>query len=230
MKNMKIKLADLKMAPKCEPDGSYVKVVSFTLLVGLIMVLETWATLAIGQLIASIIGITNMNLVRYVIYTWQILSYLLSPMLCSNAGKVADDCLYESAEEKWRQAKPISYLYPNFYPAGKVLWWGPAGMVIFAPAIWKMKWAGKTIFHKDLVHMLEFSAVNRIPTPKFPLPLLGNAYLGKDDFEGKSSMAFCYKYLPIVDHLRQIDEDTLIGKMTIGTITVIYFTLNYNRK
>ena len=230
MKNMKIKLTDLKAAPKCEPDGSLIKVILFTSLVGLVMFLETWATLALGQYIAMIAGVKNIEFVKYIIYIWQLLSYILSPMLCSNSGKVAEDCIYESAENKWKQAKPVTTLYPDFYPAGKVLWWGLSGMVIFAPAIWKMQWAGKTIFNKDLVHMLEFSAVNRIPTPKFPLPMLGNAFLGRDDYEGKVSMAFCYKYLPIVDHLRQIDDETLIGKMTIGNITVIYFTLHKNSK
>ena len=89
-----------------------------------------------------------------------------------------------------------------------------------------MQWAGKTVFGKDLVKMLEFKAFNRIPTPKFPLPILGDAFLGGDiDYEGKTSMAFCYKYLPIVDHIRQLDERTIIGKMTIGTLTIIYFTL-----
>ena len=226
MKKLKIKINDLRLAPKCTPDGSYMKVILFMLIVTNFMVAETWATVALGQCISSIAGVKNINLVRYAIYIWQLLSYILSPMLCLKSGRVAEDCSLELAEEKWEQAKPVNLLYPTFYPAGKVLWWGPEGMFIFAPAIWKMQWAGKTIFDLDLVHMLEFSAINRIPTPKCSLPILGNAFLGRDDFEGKTSMAFCYKYLPIIDHLRQIDEKTLIGKMTIGTITVFYFTLN----
>ena len=164
------------------------------------------------------------------IFTWQLSSYILSPMLCFNAGKVAKDCLYESAEEKWKQSKPVTSLHKGFYPAGKVLWWGLSGMFIFAPAVWKMQWAGKTIIRKGLVHMLEFSAVNRIPTPKFSLPLMGNAYIGRDDFEGKLSMALCYWYLPLVDHLRQIDDETLIGKVTIGSTTLMYFTLHKSSK
>ena len=153
------------------------------------------------------------------------MSYILSPMLCRNSGKVDPICEYEATERKWRKSKPVTILEKGFYPADQVLWWGSLGMFIFAPAIWKMQWAGKTIFGQDLVHMLEFKAINKIPTPKFALPVLGNAFIGKDDFEGKISMAFCYKFLPIVDHLRKLDDHTIIGKMTIGTVTIIYFTL-----
>ena len=77
------------------------------------------------------------------------------------------------------------------------------------------------------VRMLQFKAINLVPTYWiFTLPLLGDAVLDKSDkFEGKTSMAFCYKYLPIVDHLRKLDDKTLIGKMKIGSYTIIYFTL-----
>ena len=34
------------------------------------------------------------------------------------------------------------------------------------------------------------------------------------------------QYVPVVDHLRQLDDSTLIGKMTVGSYTIIYFTLN----
>ena len=75
--------------------------------------------------------------------------------------------------------------------------------------------------------MLQFKAINLVPTYWiFTLPLLGDAVLDKSDkFEGKTSMAFCYKNLPIVDHLRKLDDKTLIGKMKIGSYTIIYFTL-----
>ena len=33
----------------------------------------------------------------------------------------------------------------GFYGAGPVLWWGLPGKVVFAPAVWKMAWAGKTV-------------------------------------------------------------------------------------
>ena len=158
------------------------------------------------------------------------MSYILSPLLCSKSGMVDKYCDYETAEAKWRQAKSITVLPTGFYPARQVVWWDLLGMFIFAPAIWKMQWAGKTIFGENLVHMLEFKAVNRIPTPKFAAPILGNAFVGKEDFEGKTSMAFCYKFLPIIDHLRKLDDQTIIGKMTIGTVTVIYFTLSVPKK
>ena len=75
--------------------------------------------------------------------------------------------------------------------------------------------------------MLQFRAVNFVPLfHKFTLPVLGDAVLDTADrFEGKTSAAFRYKYVPVVDHLRQLDETTLIGKMTVGSYTIIYFTL-----
>ena len=35
-----------------------------------------------------------------------------------------------------------------------------------------------------------------------------------------------FQYVPVVDHLRQLDDSTLIGKMTVGSYTIIYFTLS----
>ena len=35
-----------------------------------------------------------------------------------------------------------------------------------------------------------------------------------------------FQYVPVVDHLRQLDESTFIGKMTVGSYTIIYFTLS----
>ena len=221
-----VEIKELDLAPKSKIGGSYLKTLLFSLIVAFSMFAETWATIQVGSYIAGVLCATHMDLVRFLILCYQLISYLISPSMCKKEGWVPKNSSYENAEGKWKQAKPILSINTNFYPASEVLWWGPLGMFIFAPAIWKMQWAGKTVFGKDLVKMLEFKAFNRIPTPKFPLPILGDAFLGRDiDYEGKTSMAFCYKYLPIVDHIRQLDESTIIGKMTIGTLTIIYFTL-----
>ena len=53
MKKLKIKINDLRLAPKCTPDGSYMKVILFMLIVTNFMVAETWATVALGQYISS---------------------------------------------------------------------------------------------------------------------------------------------------------------------------------
>jgi len=73
--------------------------------------------------------------------------------------------------------------------------------------------------------MLEFASVNKIPTPKFSLGPISNATLQMSTVGGIKSMALCYSYLPIVDHLRRLDEETLIGRMHIGSIKILYFTL-----
>ena len=76
--------------------------------------------------------------------------------------------------------------------------------------------------------MLQFRAINLVPLLfTFTLPVLGDAVLRRSErFEGKTSMAFCYKYVPVVDHLRQLHSSMLIGKMTVGSYTIIYFTLH----
>ena len=75
--------------------------------------------------------------------------------------------------------------------------------------------------------MLQFRSLNFLPTfGVFNMPLLGDAWLNETDhFEGKTSVALCYKYMPMVDHMRKLDDSTVIGKLKIGSYTLIYFTL-----
>ncbi|GMI37505.1 hypothetical protein TeGR_g5845 [Tetraparma gracilis] len=88
-----------------------------------------------------------------------------------------------------------------------------------------MKWVGKTVHSQDLVSMLEFGAVNCVPLPTFTLGPVSTATVVRTDVDGKESLALAYNYLPIVDHIRRLDKDTIIGKMMIGKVTVLYFTL-----
>ena len=75
--------------------------------------------------------------------------------------------------------------------------------------------------------MLQFRSLNFVPTfGIFNIPLLGNATIDKtDNFECKTSIGFCYKYLPLVGHVRKLDDSTVIGKLKMCSYTLIYFTL-----
>ena len=210
--------------PKCRNLSSYILVVGFVAAMVLVMIGETWATLLLVRYIASKFGLMSAY-IDLGVYIWQIGSYLLSPLLLHNAGRVAKNSSYERAEAQWKQAQAMDSIHVGALHAGKVVWWGPAGLFTFAPAMWKMQWSGKTVIDHDSVRMLEFAAIQRIPTPRFALPVIGDAFVGREHFEGKTSLAFCYKYLPIIDHLRVLDDTTYIGKMVIGTETILYFTV-----
>jgi len=96
--------------------------------------------------------------------------------------------------------------------------------------MFKMGWAGKTITSDSTaISMLEFSSINLLPVPKFGLVPLATATLINGTVDGVSSLALAYNYLPIVDHLRRLDETTIIGKMMIGNVHILYFTL-YERE
>ena len=60
---------------------------------------------------------------------------------------------------------------------------------------------------------------------KFNFPLIGNARLREINFRGKVSSAMMYNYLPIIDHFRRVDENTLMGVMDVKGKTIIYFYL-----
>jgi hypothetical protein len=89
---------------------------------------------------------------------------------------------------------------------------------------------GKTVVSASEVSVLEFAAFNKIPIMKYSLGFPGSADIKRSVVDGKKSMTFCYKYLPVVDHLRRIDQRTIVGKMMIGNITLFYFTLKSREK
>jgi len=195
-----------------------------------LMAAETYLTMKLAQSILCAlwpsVGESSKATINILVCLWQLVSYLISPFVCYQKG-LATRNGQSSAENLWKKAEPVKRVGEGFYAAGQVIWWGLPGIFVFAPAVWKWAWAGKTVLGSNQVRMLQFKAINLVPTYWiFTLPLLGDAVLDKSDkFEGKTSMAFCYKYLPIVDHLRKLDDKTLIGKMKIGSYTIIYFTL-----
>jgi len=198
--------------------------------ISLCMLLETYVTLCVVRLLMGSLFTweeRTFGLLDVTVCLAQLVSYLISPSVCYRKNLAVKNDM-QAADLLWKNAKPVTDIYTGFYQAGQILWWGLPGKIVFAPAVWKMEWAGKTVFKDSQVRMLQFKSLNLIPMfGMFTLPILGDAVLNRsDNFEGKTSMAFCYNYLPIVDHLRKLDDQTLIGKMTVGDYTIIYFSLS----
>ena len=207
----------------------------------LTMVGETIATLALADKLTALLSCTSpphgiLALAPYLACTkvqlgvilWQSLSYLLSPLFLQLGGKTGPGHL--EATKLWERAAPLTSLQTGTLKGGKALSWGLAGKIFFSSAMWKMRWAGKTLNSTTDVSMLEFKAINCIPLPKFSLGPLGKASVYRSTVGGKTSVAFAYKFLPIVDHLRRLHAGVIIGKMMIGNSHILYFTLEDSGK
>lgn len=59
---------------------------------------------------------------------------------------------------------------------------------------------------------------------EFSVPL-ASAVLRKVEFRGKISTAMIYNYLPMIDHFRKVDSDTVMGIMEIQGRVSVYFYL-----
>jgi len=60
---------------------------------------------------------------------------------------------------------------------------------------------------------------------KFNFPVIGNARIREIRFRGKVSTGMIYNHLPIIDHFRRVDENTLMGAMDLKGKIVLYFYL-----
>ena len=85
--------------------------------------------------------------------------------------------------------------------------------------VWK--WIGKHYHSEDNVDALMHRAFGR----EFNIPFLGDAHIKEVEFRGKVSTGMHYNHLPIVDHFRRVDENTLLGVMDVRGKTVLYFYL-----
>ena len=122
--------------------------------VNLIMLLETYLTLALVRWLASGIFTSQREtygLLDVTVCLLQLGSYLISPAVCYGK-KLAVNNDIRSAELLWNNATPVKEIKPGFCKAGPVLWWGLPGMITFAPAVWKMGWAGKTVLMDGQVY------------------------------------------------------------------------------
>jgi hypothetical protein len=229
-----IKSSSLTTLPPLQTSLSYTtKSVAKTTLalmgVGVISVLEALATLAALQYVADIAfpGASNdsKEKLKMGVFAYSLVSSLASPWLLRMTNRAYGDSRRDEVDKMWDNARPMKDIRSGFMKGGQALSWGVSGKMFFAPAMFKMSWSGKTIRTAADVSMLEFEAINNIPTPKFNLNPVASATLMNGEIDGKTSMALAYNYLPIVDYLRRLDSQTVIGKMMIGNVKVLYFTL-----
>lgn len=94
-------------------------------------------------------------------------------------------------------------------------------MEFFLKKIPFIKWWGKEFYKNKKVDALIFSFFGL----KFRLPFFGSAVLEEIEFRNKKSVAIVYNHLPIVDSLRRIDENTLMGILQLNGKVKIYFYL-----
>ncbi len=83
-----------------------------------------------------------------------------------------------------------------------------------------IKWHGKRFDSADRVQAL----VGKVLGFKMRFPL-GTAVLRRVEFRGKVSAAMIYNRRPIIDHFRQIDDNTVMGIMDQRGKIEIYFYL-----
>ena len=122
------------------------------------MAAETYLTI---KLILSIISLVmhleesiKINLI-ILIGALQIISYLVSPYVCYQKGLAVKNDL-ETIENQWKNAEILKKCNQGFYEAGQILWWGLPGLILFAPFVWKWKWAGKTVLENNQVQIFFF--------------------------------------------------------------------------
>jgi len=82
-------------------------------------------------------------------------------------------------------------------------------------------WIGKHFNSEDRVKAL----MHQFFGFKFNIPILGNARIREIRFRGKVSTGMIYNHLPIIDHFRRVDENTLMGAMDLKGKVVLYFYL-----
>lgn len=84
-----------------------------------------------------------------------------------------------------------------------------------------LHWYGKVFHDENQVNALVMSFLNR----HFSLPYFGSAVIRKMEYREKNSVSMIYNYLPIIDHFRMVDRDTMMGVMTLKGRTEVYFYL-----
>ena len=84
-----------------------------------------------------------------------------------------------------------------------------------------LHWHGKKFKNANQVNALIMDCLGL----KIPVPMLGSAVLRQVNFRGKPSMSMIYNYLPIIDHFRKVNHNSVMGVMTIKDRTEVYFYL-----
>lgn len=83
-----------------------------------------------------------------------------------------------------------------------------------------LRWQGKRFVDENRVQALVMSFLGI----RFNLPL-GSAVLRPIRFRGKLSSSMVYSWLPIIDHFRKVDDQTVMGIMESRGKVAVYFYL-----
>ena len=123
-----------------------------------LMAAETYLTMKLAQSILCAlwpsVGESSKANINMLVCLWQLVSYLVSPFVCYQKG-LATRNGQSSAENLWKKAEPVKRVGEGFYAAGQVIWWGLPGIFVFAPAVWKWAWAGKTVLGSNQVESIK---------------------------------------------------------------------------
>jgi hypothetical protein len=125
--------------------------------IGVGMLLETWGSIALVNTVLKTASISAPPNLELSIYTWQALTYALSPLILQLKGRARAPFKYYEANKQWEGAASLDRLPTGFLKGGDSLWWGLPGMILFAPCMFKMAWQGKTVHTKDSITMLQVS-------------------------------------------------------------------------
>ena len=104
----------------------------------------------------------------------------------------------------------------------------PHGWIVLA---WMLKafsrtiWYGKRFITVDDVQAL----ILKIGSLRFRVPFFGAARLLDEEHSGKMSAAMQYKHLPVIDYMRKVDDDTVLGAWTTFGAFTAYFVLMRQR-
>ena len=127
-----------------------------------LMAAETYLTMKLAQSILCAlwpsVGESSKATINILVCLWQLVSYLISPFVCYQKG-LATRNGQSSAENLWKKAEPVKRVGEGFYAAGQVIWWGLPGIFVFAPAVWKWAWAGKTVLGSNQVENIKICKV-----------------------------------------------------------------------
>lgn len=83
------------------------------------------------------------------------------------------------------------------------------------------KWTGKNYVSNNNVKALMHNFLGF----SFNFPIIGRAQIRPMLFRDKVSTSMIYNHLPIIDHFRKVDDNTLMGAMDLKGRIVLYFYL-----
>ncbi|MFC1608625.1 DUF4334 domain-containing protein [Patescibacteria group bacterium] len=102
----------------------------------------------------------------------------------------------------------------SYFPTG-------SKMEVFLKNFVILRWVGKIFLPENKVKALIFSFLGA----QFNIPCFGKSTLKKTLYRNKQSASINYQNLPIIDYLRKIDDEYVMGIMEMNEKVEVYFYL-----